>query len=44
VKQNPNKSRKYNGILIGKNETKGTFSETHTDGMIILKWIKRNGL
>jgi len=44
VHQNPNKSGKYNEILIGKCETKGTSWKIYTDGMIILKWIKRYGL
>jgi hypothetical protein len=35
----PNKSRRYNGILIGKYETNGTSWKIYIDGMIILEWI-----
>jgi len=35
VNQNPNKSGKYNAILIGKYETKGTPWKIYTDRIII---------
>jgi hypothetical protein len=39
LNKNQNKIGKYNGILIGKYEIKGTCWKIYTDRMIILKWI-----